>query len=320
MWSCGAELCCPGDTCSPAGQGNRRLALHYRASPLLLPSFPAQILEAFRKYCRLILTLFTALPFTFQTHQLLFTTPEQPNQDPSGRINSQAAPVPHAGLVNPSSILTAAPRAVGEACWDDGSLGSQLFFLPGAHPGNTLCFSFLQVKVFEAEGATEMLRPAPGALARTPTQASPTSGHPRAASPAPRGPARRTPRGHRVGPRRAPAGRPGVGQGASSGPEHRPGGCWGHGGGARRAGDPGEAGMARQRGRRRHDTGQDTKGPTPRGVVPGGGTHSPRAKRPSSLKGKHTRARPSRTHRPPGAPGPRRSPRCRRRPHRPPLP
>lgn len=47
----------------------------------------------------------SALPFTFQTHRLHFTTQEQPSQDPNERMNSHDVPAHHLGLVNPSSIL-----------------------------------------------------------------------------------------------------------------------------------------------------------------------------------------------------------------------
>lgn len=107
-----------------------------------------------------------------------------------------------------------------------------------------------------------MLHHAPGALARTTPPVCPAAEHAPAAAPAPRGPARRTPRGHAVGPRRSPAGRPGAGKGASLGPGYRSSGCWGHGGRAGRAGSRGAA-------RRGRGGSEGTKGPAPRG------THTP---------------------------------------------
>lgn len=137
MCTCGAERHHPWDTCSLPGQGDSRLV--HRASPCLWHSVPALILEASRKHSRLVSAPLAALLFTFQSHQLLFRTPEQPSKDPSGRINSQAVPVLHSSLVNPSA-------STREARWGRGSLGNQLFFLPGTHPGNPLWFSFLYVK------------------------------------------------------------------------------------------------------------------------------------------------------------------------------
>lgn len=144
-----------------------------------------------------------------------------------------------------------------------------------------------------------MLYHAPGALARTTPPACPAAEYPPAASPAPRGPARRTPRGHAVGPRRSPAGRPGSGKGASLGPGYRSSGCWGHGGRAGRAGSRGEAGTGRQRG--------------DQGPRSSGDAHSPWREGRGSPEGRHMRDSRSRTHRLHGAHGPRRSPRCRRR-------
>jgi len=183
------------------------------AAPLLRPFFPARTLEAFRKRSGLVSTLLEALPFTFQTHRLIFMAPEQPSQDPSERINSRAVPAPCPAPVKPSSLLTAAPSAAGEA------RGPRLAGEPALPP--------FQVKVLEAKGATETPRPAAGAVARTASR----RGAPPGRLPSPTGPGGWT--------RRGPAGRPGVGRGAGSGPGHRAGGCWGHSGGAGRAGDEG---------------------------------------------------------------------------------
>lgn len=144
MWSCGAELCLPRDTSSLARQGDRRLAQHRRA-PLLHYSFPAQTLEALRKHSRLASTPLAALLFTFWSHQLLFTTPMQPRQDPT-LVEGLTARLPQHPQVQsntaPSSLLLQGRGSLGP--WLAGDTGLP----PRTHPESTLSFSFLQVKVF----------------------------------------------------------------------------------------------------------------------------------------------------------------------------
>lgn len=151
------------------------------------------------------------------------------------------------------------PHCCSKSCWR-GSLQSQLFFLPDARPGNTLWFSFFQVKVFEAKGAIEMFPPVPGALGRTLSPADPAAERLYVVSPAPWGLAQSTPRGHSAGPQRglwlskAPPRCWGRGRVSAAGMAVGQGGPWG----------PGEGRTGNQRG--------EPRAARP-GAGPGDGTH-----------------------------------------------
>lgn len=97
MCSCGAELCLHE---TPTAM-HRRLAQCHRVSPHLHSSLPDQILEAFRKYSRLVSTQLCLSSFRHNGSFLQHKS----SQDPNERMDSQDVPELHLGLVDPSSIL-----------------------------------------------------------------------------------------------------------------------------------------------------------------------------------------------------------------------